>query len=151
VASNERAFRRGFLEFERQDGLGQAEGDLPPARPEPLFGYQTQPVGGVIPRPGNTVWNDLSTSRMGLMPVLDHSKCIHCGMCDLVCSDFCLVWDAGEPGGKFERELKGIDYQYCKGCLRCVESCPSGALVKTVETPGLAARLRRPLFPELIA
>lgn len=24
--------------------------------------------------------------------------------------------------------LKGIDYQYCKGCLKCVEACPTDAL-----------------------
>jgi pyruvate ferredoxin oxidoreductase gamma subunit len=44
-----------------------------------------------------------------------------------------------------------VDYRYCKGCLRCVESCPTGALAKEPETPGLADRLRVPLFPELIA
>ena len=44
----------------------------------------------------------------------------------------------------------GVDYRYCKGCLRCVESCPTGALAKEAETPGLADRLRVPLFPDLI-
>jgi pyruvate ferredoxin oxidoreductase gamma subunit len=150
VASNERAFRRGALEFERFDDIGTADDSLPIARPEPVYGYDTQPVGGFIPNPGNTVWNDLSTSRMGWLPVLDHEKCIHCGLCDLVCPDFCLVWRPGPLNGKFERELKGVDYRYCKGCLRCVESCPSGALAKTAETPGLADRLRVPIFPELI-
>lgn len=150
VASNERAFRRGESEFERLDGIGQAEGDLPIARAEPLFGYDTQPVGGIIPNPGNTAWNDLSVSRTGWMPVLDREKCIHCGLCDLVCPDFCLVWGDGRPGSTFARELKGVDYRYCKGCLRCVESCPSGALVKTAESAGLAAELRVPLFPTLI-
>lgn len=150
VASNERAFRRGQTEFEEIADIGQSEGDMPIARPEPAFGYLTQPTGGVIPNPGNSAWNDLSVSRTGWMPVLDREKCIHCGLCDLVCPDYCLVWGAGDPNGKFERELKGVDYRYCKGCLRCVESCPSGALVKTAETPGLAAELRVPMFPDLI-
>ena len=92
-------------------------------------------------------WNDLSASRTGLMPVLNREKCIHCGLCDLVCPDYCLTWGDGEEGGKFERELMGVDYRYCKGCLRCVESCPTGALAKETETPGLADRLRVPLFP----
>ena len=83
-------------------------------------------------------------------PVLHREKCIHCGLCDLVCPDFCLVWGPGDLNGKFERELKGVDYRYCKGCLRCVESCPSGALVKTAEEPDMAAELRVPLFPTLI-
>lgn len=150
VASNERAFKRGENEFEIIAGVGRAEGDLPVVRAEPVFGYETQPIGGVIPNAGNTAWNDLSASRTGWLPVLDREKCIHCGLCDLVCPDFCLAWGPGDLNGKFERELKGVDYRYCKGCLRCVESCPSGALVKTAETPGLAASLRVPLFPGLI-
>jgi pyruvate ferredoxin oxidoreductase gamma subunit len=150
VASNERAFRRGATDFERFEGVGRAEGDLPVARSEPAWGYKTQPVGGIIPEPGNMVWNDLSASRTGWLPVLDREKCIHCGLCDLVCPDYCLTWGDGEAGGKFERELMGVDYRYCKGCLRCVESCPTGALAKEKETPGLADRLRVPLFPDLV-
>ena len=44
----------------------------------------------------------------------------------------------------------GVDYRYCKGCMRCVESCPASAMTKKAETPGLAERLRVPLFPDLI-
>jgi pyruvate ferredoxin oxidoreductase gamma subunit len=150
VASNTRAFRRGAAEFEVLEGVGRAEGDLPPARAEPAWGYETQPSGGILPEPGNMAWNDLSASRTGVLPVLDREKCIHCGLCDLVCPDFCLAWGEGAEGGKYEREFLGIDYRYCKGCLRCIESCPSGALTKETETPGLADRLRVPLFPDLI-
>jgi pyruvate ferredoxin oxidoreductase gamma subunit len=151
VATNERAFRSGAAEFEIIEGVGSAEGDLPPLHSEPAWGYDTQPVGGVLPEPGNSIWNDLATSRTGWMPVLHAEKCIHCGVCDLVCPDYCLVWGEGEADGKFERKLKGVDYRYCKGCLRCVESCPTGALGKEAETPGLADKLRVPLFPDLIA
>ncbi len=150
VASNERAFRRGAAEFEEIGNAGRAEGDLPIARPEPAWGYETQPLGGIIPAPGNTAWNDLTASRTGWIPVLHDEKCIHCGLCDLVCPDLCLVWGDGEEGGKYERELMGVDYRYCKGCLRCVESCPTGAMAKEAETPGTAERLRVPLFPGLI-
>ena len=150
VASNARAFQRGATEYELIEGAGKAEGDLPIARAEPEWGYETQPLGGVLPEPGNMAWNDLSASRTGWLPVLQDGKCIHCGVCDLVCPDMCLVWGVGEEGGKYERELMGVDYRYCKGCLRCVESCPTGALAKQAETPGLAERLRVPLFPEMI-
>jgi pyruvate ferredoxin oxidoreductase gamma subunit len=151
VASNERAFRAGAAEFEVIAGAGRADGDLPPLQTEPAWGYDTQPAGGILPEPGNSIWNDLTTSRTGWMPVLHAEKCIHCGVCDLVCPDYCLVWGEGEPDGKFERQLKGVDYRYCKGCLRCVESCPTGALSKEAETAGLADKLRIPLFPDLIA
>jgi pyruvate ferredoxin oxidoreductase gamma subunit len=151
VASNERAFNAGETEFEQLAGVGKAQGDLSAAQPEPLWGYLTQPAGGVLPAPGNTIWNDLTTSRVGWMPVLDAVKCIHCGVCDLVCPDFCLAWGESDNDGRFQRKLKGVDYRYCKGCLRCVESCPTGALTKQAEIPGLADKLRVPLFPELIA
>jgi pyruvate ferredoxin oxidoreductase gamma subunit len=151
VASNARAFHSGEAEFEQLSGVGTADGDLSPLQGEALWGYETQPAGGLLPAPGNTIWNDLTTSRTGWMPVLDATKCIHCGVCDLVCPDFCLAWGESDEDGKFQRKLKGVDYRYCKGCLRCVESCPTGALAKTTETPGLADQLRVPLFPELIA
>jgi pyruvate ferredoxin oxidoreductase gamma subunit len=150
VASNARAFARGAAEFEELEGVGRGEGDLPAARTEPAWGYETQPVGGIIPLPGNTVWNDLSASRTGSLPLFNRERCIHCGLCDLVCPDFCLAWQDGEQGGRFERELMGVDYRYCKGCMRCVESCPASAMTKKAETPGLADRARVPLFPELI-
>lgn len=150
VAANARAFRRGATEFEVLEGVGRAEGDLPPARFEPVWGYQTQPSGGILPEPGNMAWNDLSVSRTGVLPVLEMEKCIHCGVCDLVCPDFCLAWGEGAEGGKYERVLLGVDYRYCKGCMRCVESCPTSALTRQTETPGLAERLRVPLFPDLI-
>ncbi len=59
----------------------------------------------MIAEPGNTAWNDLSMSRTGWMPVLDAGKCIHCGICDLVCPDFCLVCFFGDPNTPFVRRL----------------------------------------------
>jgi pyruvate ferredoxin oxidoreductase gamma subunit len=150
VASNERAFRRGAREFESLADVGRAEGDLPIIRPSPLWGYETAPMGGILPNAGNTVWNDLSTSRTGWVPVLDRDKCIHCGMCDMVCPDLCLVWTAeGNERVPAAARLEGIDYRYCKGCLRCVESCATGAMAREAEMPGMAQDLRTPLFPEL--
>ncbi len=150
VACNESAFKRGAAEFEAVEGVGEAEGDLPPMRPEPVLGFETQPLGGVIPEPGNTIWNDNSAARTGYMPYFNSQRCIHCGMCDLVCPDYCLVWEKGEEGGPYERQLTGIDYRYCTGCLQCVETCPASAMTNRVETPGLAERARVPLFPDLI-
>ena len=150
VATNESAFRRGGAEFETLQGAGRAESNFPVTSVEPVWGYEAQPIGGIILEPGNTVWNDLSAARTGSLPVFNRERCIHCGLCDLVCPDYCLVWDNGENGGRFARELIGVDYRYCKGCLRCVESCPASAMTKKTETAGLANRLRVPLFPDLI-
>jgi pyruvate ferredoxin oxidoreductase gamma subunit len=150
VTHNARAFARGASEFTVYDGVGQRDGDVPVAQVVPVWGYETQEPGGVITEAGNTAWNDLAISRTGWMPLLAADRCTHCGICDLVCPDYCLVWGDGDHP-PFARMLKGIDYRYCKGCMRCVESCPSGALSRTAELPGLAQRLRVAKFPELIA
>ena len=150
VAANQRAFMRGAEEFELLENIGRGEGDLPTPPANPVWGYRTAPLGGALPTPGNSVWNDLHTSRTGWLPVLDADKCIDCGMCDMVCPDLCLVWSTrtdneGQPTVK----LEGIDYRYCKGCMRCVETCSTLAMTREAETPGLADRLRIPLFPDL--
>jgi pyruvate ferredoxin oxidoreductase gamma subunit len=152
VAANRRAFNRGAKEIEILGKLGRIEGHLPVLSSNPLWGYRTAPLGGVLPMPGNTVHNDLHTSRSGWLPVLDPEKCIDCGMCDMVCPDLCLVWstrykDDGQPVVK----LDGIDYRYCKGCMRCVETCSTLAMTREAEMPGMADRLRVPLFPDLFA
>jgi pyruvate ferredoxin oxidoreductase gamma subunit len=151
VASNQAAFHRGTAEFDILPDVGRAEGDLPVIRLDPFWGYQTAPLGGIILNAGSTAWNDLSTSRTGWLPVLDIEKCIHCGMCDMVCPDLCLVWTAegNEPVPTAVR-LNGIDYRYCKACLRCIETCPTGAMTREAETPGLAAELTESLFPQSV-
>jgi pyruvate ferredoxin oxidoreductase gamma subunit len=152
AAANERAFERGAAEFTVLEGIGQASGDLPIVRPIPVLGYETAPIGGVIPFPGNTVSNDLSMSRTGWMPLFNESECIHCGLCATVCPDFCLVWTHETPPDTEVNDsvpkvrLKGVDYQYCKGCMRCIETCPTEAMTRVSETPGLADRLRVPLY-----
>lgn len=151
VVSNEAAFRRGTEEFEILPDVGRAEGDLPVIRLDPFWGYQTAPMGGIILNVGSTAWNDLSASRTGWLPVLDVEKCIHCGVCDMVCPDLCLVWTAeGNEPVPTTAKLTGIDYRYCKGCLRCIETCPTGAMTRETETPGMAAELNKPLFPQLV-
>ncbi len=152
VQSNEKAFRRGAAELELVSIDGGGEESIPSTRFEPLWGYETAPIGGVLPRPGNSAWNDLSTARMGWIPVFDEERCIHCALCDLVCPDYCFVWKADrDTGVPTETRLMGIDYRYCKGCMRCIESCPTGALTRETEKSGMADALRVPLFPEIIA
>jgi pyruvate ferredoxin oxidoreductase gamma subunit len=136
----ESGFARDGKECEALSGVGRAQGDLPAAAPLGEFQVQL----------GSSIWNDLSSARSGYLPSFNRERCIHCALCEMVCPDLCLAWDEGEKGGRFQRELTGVDYRYCKGCLRCVESCPASAMLKKAETPGLAERLNVPLFPDLI-
>lgn len=149
AAANGRAFDRGASEFEVLEGVGKGSGDLPAMRPSPVLGYMTAPIGGVIPYAGNMISNDLSASRTGWMPLFTDKECVHCGLCATVCPDFCLVWTHEQVNGDVPKvRLKGIDYQYCKGCMRCIETCPTEAMTRVTETPGLADQLRVPLFSQ---
>ena len=146
VDANIHTFDRGYEELRTttvETPLGTA--GRPVVRPAPSFGYLDAPIGGVILEPANSVAKDLSTSREGFLPELVLEKCVHCGLCDIVCPDLCLVWEESAEGVK----LLGIDYRYCKGCLKCIEACPPGALVERREEPGWAAEHRVPLFAEV--
>jgi len=146
VASNEKAYQRGAKEIDILTNVGKGSGDLPINRAEPIWGYETAPIGGVLPLSGNMLSNDLTVSRTGRIPVFEIDKCVHCGLCDMVCPDLCFVW---KPAANNEVHLQGIDYQYCKGCLRCIETCSTSALRRKTETQVLADNLRVKLFPEL--
>ena len=59
------------------------------------------------------------------MPHFIREKCIDCGLCDTTCPDMVFQFDKGVN--------KGMDLYHCKGCLRCVEVCPTKALVAVKE------------------
>ncbi len=68
-------------------------------------------------------------------------RCIDCGLCDMTCPDFCFQWEQGtDKRGRAAPVLLGIDYAYCKGCMKCVEVCPVEALVKVEETEDMSQR-----------
>ena len=136
MKGNLEALRRGrdevtFQEFPK-DGKYPA---TPFRREEPRLGYENAPIGGAIYSVGNMRFKDLSTSRTGVIPLFVPEKCTRCGECDLSCPDYCFVWEKREdPKTKKEgMVLLGIDYQFCKGCMRCVEVCRFEALVTAKE------------------
>lgn len=93
------------------------------------WGYENAPIGGANPHFGSTVSNDLSPSREGFIPLFLYEKCIHCGLCDTTCPDMVFQFLPGEFRGKPTMMNRGLDYHHCKGCLRCVDVCPTKALV----------------------
>lgn len=98
-----------------------------------VWGYQNAPIGGINLNRGNSVVNDLSPSRQGYIPIFIQEKCINCGLCDSTCPDMVFQFQKGEYKGREMMVNCGLDYYHCKGCLRCVEVCPTQALVQGVE------------------
>ncbi|ADU30438.1 2-oxoacid:acceptor oxidoreductase family protein [Evansella cellulosilytica] len=144
VEPNIRTFERGYNEvtfkkYEVPEGAKSKEF----TRVQPRLGYETQVIGGIITSQANSIEKDLSGSRIGFLPAYDSNTCIHCAACDTVCPDYCFVWEEGEDKrGRKQMFLKGIDYQYCKGCLKCVDACPTEALQDMIEELGYAEENR---------
>src|SRR3990172_6504947 len=133
---NLEALKRGHNEVKIEEI--PADGKYPPTpfrREEPKLGYENAPMGGAIYTVGNMRFKDLSTSRTGMIPLFLLDQCTRCGECDITCPDYCFVWERGKDPktGKDGMVLLGIDYQYCKGCLRCTYICKFGALIPAKE------------------
>ena len=151
LEANLRTFDRGYDEVH----LEFIEGEMPEPRPAlgPEMGYSTAPIGGAILHPANSIIKDMSPSRQGVLPTFHRERCIDCGLCDMVCPDLCFVWEEGlDSKGRPAMVLRGIDYQFCKGCLKCVEACPTdpSALEEMTEEEGWAEAHRETHFPEVL-
>lgn len=59
--------------------------------------------------------------------VNDLSKCISCGMCEVVCPAKAVKFSVGPDGKRYP----GIDYGRCIFCGYCVDACPTGSLQHT--------------------
>jgi pyruvate ferredoxin oxidoreductase gamma subunit len=148
MKGNLEALKRGHDEVVFEEIPVDGRYPATPFRREvPKLGYGNAPIGGTVYSVGNTRFKDLSTSRTGIIPLFVVDKCTRCGECDLACPDYCFVWEKGtDPKTKKEgMMLLGIDYQFCKGCMRCVEVCKFGALVAAKETDHDVEKITVPL------
>lgn len=146
-------FERGYQEVEIQT-FKLPEGIQMPdfvRSDTPVLGYETQPIGGLVINPGNSMLKDLSISRSGMLPHFKSESCIHCAQCDNVCPDNCFVWEElPDKKGRPQMFLMGIDYQYCKGCLKCIHACPTDALSGEREEDGYGEQYRVPHLFDLV-
>lgn len=146
LEANLRTFDRGYDELLVETVPVAAPHERgAPVRARPAFGYLEAPIGGAVLDPASSIVRDLGISREGFLPALDLDKCVHCGLCDIVCPDLCFVWEIEDGAVR----LRGIDYRYCKGCRKCTETCPTGALAEIREEDGWADAHRVPLYPWL--
>jgi len=136
MPGNIKAFDLGFSELViKEFGPDDRFKDKPFIRPVPALGYENAPIGGLILNPGNTILKDNSASRQGYIPIFNQENCTNCGECDLTCPDYCFIWEEDTmKSGKRTVTLQGINYQYCKGCLKCVEICAHDALTEGLES-----------------
>lgn len=134
LEANLTGIRRGYLELNSLYFAPKEEYEEIAYREiQNEWGYENAPIGGVNPCFGSTVSNDLSASREGYIPLFIKERCINCGLCDTTCPDMVFQFAPGEYKGKEAMVNMGLDYRHCKGCLRCVEVCPTNALVTGVE------------------
>ena len=147
VEGNMNAFDRGYNDVVEADFTSVDKyPEVPFHRDQPGLGYENEPMGGIITNPGNTVLKNHAASRTGYIPLWHEDKCIHCGDCDLTCPDHCMVFEMKKDDkGKDNAFMIGVDYQYCKGCLRCVDICPVEALTTEVESQHDVNQLRADL------
>ncbi len=83
--------------------------------------------------------------------VAESDRCMSCGVCNgcdncyIVCPDVSVMRDARENGHY------SIRTTYCKGCLVCVQECPTGCLEKVPEMdfdePGAVTRMETAFAP----
>ena len=130
VEPNIEAFRKGGSESVVKDFPADGKYPyIPYKKPEPVYGKNNQLTGGYISAAGNSTLKDLQVTRTGHIPVFNPKNCIDCANCEVVCPDLCIVWEKGpdrKDASKTAMNMMGIDYQYCKGCLKCVRACPKG-------------------------
>lgn len=134
LEKNLEGLRRGYEEVTEENF--PEDGRFEPVaykEPQSEWGYENAPIGGVNTRFGSTVSNDLSPSREGYIPLFIQDKCINCGLCDTTCPDMVFQFKPGIYKGKEAMVNSGLDYHHCKGCLRCVDVCPTNALVRGME------------------
>ena len=136
MKGNLEALKRGHDEVKFEEFPADGKYPATPFRREiPKLGYENAPIGGTIYSVGNMRFKDLSTSRTGMIPLFIVDKCTSCGECDITCPDYCFVWERGKDRktGKDGMILHGINYQFCKGCLRCTHICKFEALLPVKE------------------
>jgi NADPH-dependent glutamate synthase beta subunit-like oxidoreductase len=80
--------------------------------------------------PGGRRTADFSEVNFGLSPasaLYEAKRCFNCGVCNL-CDNCFLYCPDLAISARPDRQGYQINYEYCKGCLICVEECPRGAI-----------------------
>ena len=105
---------------------------LEPASVTSPIGYANMLNGGAIDALTNLTVPLPDAAPLGRVPVFSMEVCTHCGLCLVPCPEpGAIVWR--------DRKMAGINVAYCKGCMQCVEICPTTKRGKALTEPALAA------------
>ncbi len=104
---------------------------IEPIRISSPIGYANMLNGGAIDSLTNISVPGTGTEPFARVPVFTAELCSHCALCLVPCPDpGALVWK--------DRKMVGINPAYCKGCMQCVEICPTTKRGKALKEPELA-------------
>jgi pyruvate ferredoxin oxidoreductase gamma subunit len=102
-----------------------------PARVSSPIGYENMLNGGMIDALTNIQVPRSDAEPLGRVPVFVAELCSHCGLCLVPCPEpGSIVWK--------DKKMVAINPVYCKGCMQCVEICPTTKRGKALTEPALA-------------
>lgn len=121
--------------------VGQAQSEtFEPRREFPLvepaalsspIGYANMLNGGAIDALTNIQIPSPNAEPLGRVPVFTLALCSHCGLCLVPCPEpGAIVWK--------DKKMVAVNPVYCKGCMQCVEICPTTKHGKALLEPETA-------------
>lgn len=101
-----------------------------PARVNSPIGYENMLDGGAIAALTHLSSPNGDAEPLGRVPVFAAELCSHCGLCLVPCPEpGAIVWK--------DKKMVAINAVYCKGCMQCVEICPTTKRGKALVEPEL--------------
>ena len=107
--------------------------EYPLQDPAPIMtpiGYANMLNGGTIDNLRHILIPPPGAEPLGRVPVFALELCSHCGLCLTPCPEpGAVVWK--------DKKMVGINAVYCKGCMQCVEICPTTKRGKALTEPAV--------------
>jgi len=89
---------------------------------EGMQSWKSLALGCAMTEGGTSKQFNTGDWRSQRRPVVDHDRCIKCGICYIMCPDICYTLDSQADG------FYVWDAFYCKGCGICIHECPKQAI-----------------------